>query len=313
MLETRLFHQYLTSTYHTLSQDGLSAYHLSMSIPRMASSFPYLLDSLLALSALHLASVEDENRASWLDTALNYQGQACSGLGKVISDLSPPDYEPAFVASIFILILAMGLKAISIHSQPPDPVSVVLEVRNLISGPAMISSRIHEAGGGSQLEGWLCAPETQESLEAGEHSHGSAPEEDNKKLFRLHGNIVASLNQLLSTIDTKEDSKKDTYRGTWQLLYQAIEPWPKIGAQGGVIAWPLFLSDEFCSLLQNGEWMARILFLHYGLAMRLMCNRWYVRDWGRRLVMATLEPLVEIPQEWNDTIAWIGKAAQGDD
>src|SRR4051794_39314188 len=62
MLETRLFHQYLTSTYHTLSQDGLSAYHLSMSIPRMASSFPYLFDSLLALSALHLASVEDENR-----------------------------------------------------------------------------------------------------------------------------------------------------------------------------------------------------------------------------------------------------------
>lgn len=162
-----------------------------------------------------------------------------------------------------------------------------------------------------------------------QHS-GSAPEEDNKKLFRLHGyvsrvrrlwegadnhtrNIVTSLNQLLSTIDTKEDSKKDTYRGTWQLLYQAIEPWPKIGAQGGVIAWPLFLSDEFCSLLQNGEWMARILLLHYGLAMGLMCNRWYVRDWGRRLIMATLEPLDEIPREWNDTIAWIGKAAQSDD
>jgi hypothetical protein len=180
----------------------------------MASSFPYLLDSLLALSALHLASVEDENRASWLDTALNYQGQACSGLGKVISDLSPPDYEPAFVASIFILILTMGLKAISIDSQPPDPVSVVLEVRNLISGPAMIFSRIHEAGGDSQLEGWLCVPETQESLEAGEHSQydvlfmsllgesfkltqhsGSAPEEDNKKLFRLHG-YVSSVRRL---------------------------------------------------------------------------------------------------------------------
>lgn len=165
-METRLFHQYLTSTHHTLSQDGLSAYHLSMSIPRMASSFPYLLDSLLALSALHLASVEEENRASWLDAALNYQGQACSGLGKVISGLSPPDYEPAFVASIFILLLAMGLKAISLDSHPPDPVSVVLEVRNLISGPAMIFNRIHEAGGSSQLEGWLCVPDTQESLEA---------------------------------------------------------------------------------------------------------------------------------------------------
>ena len=47
--------------------------------------------------------------------------------------------------------------------------------------------------------------------------------------------------------------------------------------------------------------------------MRLLCHRWYVRDWGRRLVLATLEPLDEIPQEWEEIISWIRQAAERED
>lgn len=46
---------------------------------------------------------------------------------------------------------------------------MVLEARTLMSGPAMLLSRILEAGVGSQLDGWLCAPDTQETLEAEKH------------------------------------------------------------------------------------------------------------------------------------------------
>jgi hypothetical protein len=170
MLETRLFHQYMTSTYHTLSQDGLSANHLSMNIPLMATSCSYLLDGIYALSALHLASIETENRVSWLDAALRYQSQACSGLGKVLPGITAPDYEPAFVTSIFIMLFAMGYRVISIDSQPPDPLSAVREVRTLISGPAMLFDRIVEGGFHAKLDGWMHVPDTKESLQAGVHS-----------------------------------------------------------------------------------------------------------------------------------------------
>ena len=125
--------------------------------------------------------------------------------------------------------------------------------------------------------------------------------------------IITSLDRLRTTIDLKKGPHHLAYQATWQQLYQAIEPWPKIGPQGGPLAWPLFLSDEFFTLIQNDDWIARILFLHYGMAMRLLCHRWYVRDWGRRLVLATLEPLDEIPQEWKDTISWIRQAAERED
>ncbi|KAJ5092018.1 hypothetical protein NUU61_006888 [Penicillium alfredii] len=328
MVEMRLFHQYLTATYHTLAQDGLSGYHLSISIPRMATSFPYLLDSLLALSALHLATAEPENRRLMVDAALRYQSQACSGLGKVLSDISPPDYEPAFVSSIFIMLFATGLPVVSLENRPVDPLSAVLEVRTLITGCAMLFNRINEMGTDGELDSWLCVPETEERLtekKAQEYDPLQANDfidpdiesfssddslEDISKLFDLHRSIMQSLEQLRSTVDTPTSPNQGLYQTTWKLLWQAIEPWPKIGSHGGVISWPLFITDEYLNLLQNGDWMARVLFLHYGVAMRLLCNRWYVRDWGRRLVMATLEPLGEIPPEWSATISWMKQAVE---
>lgn len=153
----------------------MSADHLSMNIPRMATSFLYLLDGIHALSALHLATIEGENRVSWLDAALRYQSQACSGLGKVLANITAPDYEPAFVTSIFIMLFAMGYRVISTDCQPPDPLSVVREVRTLISGPAMLFERIVEGGFIAQLDGWRHVPDTKESLEVGKHTQYGAP------------------------------------------------------------------------------------------------------------------------------------------
>ncbi|CAG8120448.1 unnamed protein product [Penicillium olsonii] len=312
MMEARLFHQYMTSTYHTLAQDGLSANHLSVNIPRLATSFVYLLDGIHALSALHLASIETDNRVSWLDAALRYQSQACSGLGKVLADITTREYEPAFVTSIFIMLFAMGYRVISVDTKPPDPLSLVREIRTLISGPAMLFDKIVKGGFTAKLEHWMHVPDTKESLPDVTNTNTDTSADTNI-LFRLHANIITSLDRLHTTINTNKGPHHSAYQVTWQQLYQAIEPWPKIGPQGGPLAWPLFLSDEFFTLIQNGDWIARVLFLHYGTAMRLLCHRWYVRDWGRRLVLATLESLEDIPPEWVDTISWIRRAAERED
>lgn len=121
-----------------------------------------------------------------------------------------------------------------------------------------------------------------------------------------------SLEQLGTTIDADTSQNRILFKATWQFLHQAIEPWPKIGGHGGIIAWPLFVSESFISLVRDGDWLARILFLHYATAMRLMFNRWYVRDWGRRLVLATIQPLEDVPPMWVDTISWMKEGLESD-
>lgn len=165
MLEMRLFHQYLTSTYLTLSQDGLSAYHLYITIPHMATSYPYLMDSILALSALHLASIETDNRQMWLEAAMRYQSQTCAGLGKSLPEITDQQYEPAFVASVFIILYAQGFPVISSDTHSADAFSRVMEVRTLISGSAMFFTKLTELGIEGRLDGWLCPPDAEETLE----------------------------------------------------------------------------------------------------------------------------------------------------
>lgn len=77
------------------------------------------------------------------------------------------------------------------------------------------------------------------------------------------------------------------------------------GARGGFIALPIHVSDSFLTLLQEDDWMARILFLHYGVGLQLLSDRWYVGDWGRRLVVSILESMEsEIPPEWVNVVTW---------
>lgn len=73
------------------------------------------------------------------------------------------------------MLFAMGSRVLSLETRPLDPLSVVLEARTLMSGPAMLLSRILEAGVDSQLDGWLCAPDTQELFEAGKHDQYGTP------------------------------------------------------------------------------------------------------------------------------------------
>ena len=167
MLEMRLLHHYLTSTYHTLAKDGLSPLHLSIKIPQMATSFPYLLDSILALSALHLATLEPDNRLSWLDAAVRYQSQSCSGMGKILPIVTPQHCEPAFFSSVFIMLFATGFSGLSRANHPMDPITAMVEVRTLISGCATLFSRLLERDP-QELEDWLCLPEAQESFQTKE-------------------------------------------------------------------------------------------------------------------------------------------------
>lgn len=117
--------------------------------------------------------------------------------------------------------------------------------------------------------------------------------------------IMESLDRIPAAIETADSDHRALHQETWERLHDVVKLWPKIGPNGGVIAWPYCLTDTFLALLQEGDWIAQILFLHYAMSMRLVGNRWYVRDLGRRLVLAMLDSIEEVPSIWTETISWI--------
>lgn len=62
------------------------------------------------------------------------------------------------------------------------------------------------------------------------------------------------------------------YQETWDFLHDTISLWPLGGPRGGIISWPVHIGEDYIALLKQGDWIARILFLHYGVGMHLLSD-----------------------------------------
>ncbi|KAL4893284.1 gamma-glutamyltranspeptidase-domain-containing protein [Aspergillus ambiguus] len=253
MLEMRLFHLYLTETYITVCQGGLDANHFQCIVPRMATAHPYLLDALLALTALHQASMEPGDNRPWLEAALKYQSRACSALGQVLADFSLDHCGPAFICSIFIMLSVTAYPCITRETYMFDPLSLVLEIRRLIAGCSFLFQQLEQLEHPGEMGKWL------------RYKEDDRLEEDSK----LEEDLADSLRHVEEKIDAVDDPKKTTYRDTWAFLLEAVNRWPWGRPNGGIIAWPINISEDYIVLLKQGEWIARILFLHYGISLSL--------------------------------------------
>ncbi|THC94894.1 hypothetical protein EYZ11_005616 [Aspergillus tanneri] len=138
-----------------MCQGSLDANHFQSIVPRMAMSHPYLLDSLLAFSSLHLASIEVDDKCQWLEVALMYQNRACSTLSQVLADFSLESCGPAFVSSIFIMLCATAYPCISQDSRAFDPLAHVLETRRLIAGCSFLFQQLGKMEQLGEMKGWL--------------------------------------------------------------------------------------------------------------------------------------------------------------
>ncbi|OOF93841.1 hypothetical protein ASPCADRAFT_150346 [Aspergillus carbonarius ITEM 5010] len=303
MLEMRLFHHYVTETYITLCQGRLDANHFQVVIPRIAVAHPFLLDSLLALSALHLAYLETHDNHSWLEVALKYQNRACSAFSRVLAEMSPENCGPAFICSIFIMLCATAYPCVSQDRQTFEPLSHVLEIRQLIAGCAFLFEQLNGMEYRGDLQGWL-------KYKDDEVDQDGNPYSVQESQLKLRSAIMESMQRVQVKYTSLGGPHQATYQGTWGILHEAIKRWPFGGPNGGVIAWPINISEDYIALLQSGDWVARVLFLHYGVGLHLLSDKWFVRDWGRRLIETVLQAQEDVPSIWAETITWTREAVE---
>ena len=80
------------------------------------------------------------------------------------------------------------------------------------------------------------------------------------------------------------------------------------------MAWPSNVTDSFFSLLKGGDWIARVLFLHYAVALHLLSTRWFVQFSGKRLLLCFLCHVEENPPSWAaDAIDWAKRSIELDE
>ncbi|RHZ67964.1 gamma-glutamyltransferase family protein [Aspergillus thermomutatus] len=232
----------------------------------MATSHPFLLDSLLALTALHLAFLNPDDKRPWMEAALKYQNQACSVFSRVLVEISPENCGPAFLCAVFILLCATAYPCVAGDTHPFDPLAQVLETRRLLVGCAFLYHHLNRHPG--QLKEWLRFP-NDVKREENVTSQGTW----NSKLVPLRSALLDSLRQVAAVMNEASEPHRAAYQDTWDFLHDAISLWPLGGPRGGIISWPVHIGEDYIALLKQGDWIARILFLHYGVGMHLLSDK----------------------------------------
>ena len=137
MLEIRLFHHFITDAASTIALNEVDLQFVTTLAPRLSVSNPYLLDSILAWSALHLAYCYPASHRYYLHIALDYQNSSVSEFNKVLASPMPLDNcKPALFCSIFTTMFTAAYPGVSrewdVHAI--EPLSEVFQLRSLVTG-----------------------------------------------------------------------------------------------------------------------------------------------------------------------------------
>jgi hypothetical protein len=81
-------HHYTKYTAASLMDNKEMTRQWEVIIPEVALLHPFLMEGLLALSALHLTSLRPKERATWTPLALNHQNIALASFRSTIPELN---------------------------------------------------------------------------------------------------------------------------------------------------------------------------------------------------------------------------------
>ncbi|KAJ5109968.1 hypothetical protein N7532_002613 [Penicillium argentinense] len=185
----KLLHHYLLITSHTLTRDSRVQYFWQFSVPHVATSHGYVMDMVLAIAALHLASwaTDATESQNWLRPALQYNTQALPTIRKGLT--------------------------ISYEEGRRDPLDDFLEARVMSK-----MSRYLEREAGAPQNVLLDT-----GLNGG-HTAVYQEESYDPRLVDLHRCIVDKLGEFSCLIRFENPDSETVVKNAHQLLKEAIQP-----------------------------------------------------------------------------------------
>ncbi|KAK6580355.1 hypothetical protein PZA11_007377 [Diplocarpon coronariae] len=267
--------------------------HWRVDIPSLALDNTFLLDALLALSALHLAHLEVGTRKLWLQSALRYQDLALAGLNKALSNMSPESCEAVAMCSILVLMLSIAIPGVcdDANETSRNPISDLLGIRKLMEGVSIITRQSEVVLSNGVLKEFfrpLLLPDYRFILP---EITASGPED----------RVAESIRELQRLVSSRPAVYQTDLSNACQSLEKIVAP---LSAVSAVISWPLGISPSIFTLLEQNDDLAYLLMIHYGIVLHLITDWWFTKDAGKRLIRALLSSSVVVDDYLKPTIVW---------
>jgi hypothetical protein len=252
-------------------------------------TYPFVLDAILALAALHKAFIEPQNDGKYISACLFYQNQCLQTYYKQLSNINPDNCHAMFAVSALINVLTIAMSRGSARLVATSPVETLFTTFRLLRGIQVVLHGNFDTVRSAHYKQIFSIPEAPaDSVVSSEVSHAM------KELLRLtsDGNTEADPDRI------------ELYRSCIESLEKHFREVEQVQNFGAIIAWPLSLQERATELLRARDPMMMLIFVHYGALYLHIHERWWAYNFGCRLIWELSESLHALDASWLPLTSW---------
>ncbi len=262
-----------------------------VAIPQLALSYEFLMHGLLALSALHLSTLQPARKSELVRVATMAESKALPTFRDMVSRNEPGNISAVFAFAGFVIPYVVAQSAwldapmaeIPCRNKP----HWLLMARGLIDLMRVNWSALEQGPFGPLLE-----------RTATPHIKSWNP--DDKQYAKMHG-------MLKRNEETREDEERAlvVLEGAVEELRRAAclpyAPNIVVTVQSAVYFWPGTVSQEYIELVYDRRPEALVILAHYCVLLKQIHWIWYLKDVGLNMLAAIQR---ELDAKWRPWIQW---------
>lgn len=286
--ELELMVQWCTATYRTISRNDSVDWIWHAVVPREAMRYPALMHGILALSALHLASVgSDGTKDAYLQMAHAHRSQAAVGVtSKTAGSPNLADCNATFALSSIMIVYSFGCVRISGPTKDMPVLDELCRVFQCAQESADVLAVLFDRVKQGELR----------SLLECDSSRPKMPDTS-----RLAVMALSRLNAILDAGDPGHD--KAMYDAIIEHLGHLLDKLAR-GSEMLVILlhWIFNLPSRFRELVKKHHPFALVIMAHYAVVIHSLRGNWWMGDLGKRIIEQIGQSL---GAEWRPSIDWV--------
>lgn len=285
-------HKFATETFSTVCTSESKFHVWQIVIPRLALQYDFLMNGILALAALHIATTtESPTSLAYIDTALQYHNLSFAPFRAAIDNLTPQNCEAVLAQSIVTTVIGIALpRATAPRDENSNMTENILVVFELLQGVKKI---IHIGRPWIKINLYSRQKERIESAGPLELDSDASAAFD--RLTMLNEETVASMDAQQYHINK---DVIDNLRNCYTLYAGTQDP-------GEVLAWLAAVDKEFVDNVRRRQPLALLILMHWGVLLGELDGRWWwASNSGKSLVLELLRVLLPADARWTEFLSW---------
>ncbi|KAJ5814531.1 hypothetical protein N7474_006308 [Penicillium riverlandense] len=289
--DLELMHKFSTETYESLCTTDNEDRVWKIDVPRQALQYDFLMNGILALAALHIASTTPPpGSLAYIDTALEYHNLTFAPFRAAVTNITPLNCEAVLAQAVITIVIGIALPQLTADRNESqgmtENIVVVFEllqgVKNIFTiGKPWIKLNLFTRGTGN----WNGDPIELESA------------------AQVAFERLASLND--ETLENTDPEQHQINKKVIDSLRYSVSMFNDTASPAHVLAWLAAVNKDFLDNVRRRQPLPLLILMHWGVLLgELDGQRWWARNSGRALVSELLKVVSPINSQWQDALTW---------